>query len=248
MFSTLTDILKCKECESDVTFNIKGEQGLGFKLAVKCNCNQTEINSCPKINNKPFEINNRIVFVMRLLGVGLQGLNVFCGMMNIGQGIAVNAYYSYVQNIWNSANAASDVMTKKAVQEEKTKTAKTGNEFISVSGDGTWSKRGFFSLFGVVSLIGKYSNKVLVVIVKSSFCRSCNYWSHKVGTDEYEEWLENHEEECACTHTGSAGKMEVDGIIEIFKRSVERFGVRYQNYIGDGDTKTFTFSRKSVWR
>ncbi|EFN80246.1 hypothetical protein EAI_02947, partial [Harpegnathos saltator] len=44
---------------------------------------------------------------------------------------------------------------------------------------------------------------------------------------------------CACTHSRSAGKMEVDGVIEIFKRSVERLGVCYKNYIGDGDTKTF---------
>lgn len=239
IFSTLTAILKCKECESDVTFNVTDEEGLGFQLAVKCYCRETKINSCPKINNKSFEINRRIVFVMRLLGVGLEGLNIFCGMMDIGQGMAINTYYSCIKNIWNAANAVFDIMTKKAVQEEKTKTAEAGSECISVSGDGTWSKRGFSSLFGVVSLIGKNTNKVLDVIVKSSFCSSCKYWEHKVDTDEYEEWLEKHKEECACTHSGSAGKMEVDGVIEMFKRSVERFGVRYKNYIGDGDTKTF---------
>lgn len=40
-------------------------------------------------------------------------------------------------------------------------------------------------------------------------------------------------------HEDSAGKMEVDVIIEMFLRSNEKFGVKYDNYIGDGDSKTF---------
>ena len=34
--------------------------------------------------------------------------------------------------------------------------------------------------------------------------------------------------------------MEVDAVIEMFKRSVEKFRVRYRNYIGDGDSKTYS--------
>lgn len=33
--------------------------------------------------------------------------------------------------------------------------------------------------------------------------------------------------------------MEVDAVLEMFLRSEEKFGVRYTNYVGDGDTKTF---------
>lgn len=40
-------------------------------------------------------------------------------------------------------------------------------------------------------------------------------------------------------HEGSAAKIEVNGIIEMFKRSEEKYGVKYSHYIGDGDTKTF---------
>lgn len=32
---------------------------------------------------------------------------------------------------------------------------------LTVSGDETWKKRGFSSLFGVSTLVGKYSKKVL---------------------------------------------------------------------------------------
>jgi len=33
--------------------------------------------------------------------------------------------------------------------------------------------------------------------------------------------------------------MEVDAIKEMFTRSVQKFGVKYLNYIGDGDSKTY---------
>lgn len=29
-------------------------------------------------------------------------------------------------------------------------------------------------------------------------------------------------------------------VIEMFKRSMEKFGVQYRNYIGDGDSKTYS--------
>jgi len=53
-------------------------------------------------------------------------------------------------------------------------------------------------------------------------------------------WQEEHKDSCTANHEGSSGKMEVDGIIEIFKRSVPQFDVKYKRYIGDGDSKTFT--------
>ncbi|XP_046737742.1 uncharacterized protein LOC124406386 [Diprion similis] len=110
---------------------------------------------------------------------------------------------------------------------------------FSVSGDGTWKKRGFKSLYGVTTLIGYYSGKVVDLVVKSSYCQGCTFWKNKTHTKEYEEWFEDHEENCLKNHEGSAGKMEVDSMIEIFSRSEEKFGVRYGNYIGDGNSKTF---------
>ncbi|GFU29260.1 uncharacterized protein TNCV_1975031 [Trichonephila clavipes] len=40
-------------------------------------------------------------------------------------------------------------------------------------------------------------------------------------------------------YSGSAGKMEVDGMLKIFNRSEKLHNLKYSNYIGDGDTKTF---------
>ncbi|GFV33804.1 uncharacterized protein TNCV_2145101 [Trichonephila clavipes] len=40
-------------------------------------------------------------------------------------------------------------------------------------------------------------------------------------------------------YSGSAGKMEVDGMLRIFNRSEKLHNLKYSNYIGDGDSKTF---------
>ncbi|GFW32854.1 uncharacterized protein TNCV_1774221 [Trichonephila clavipes] len=40
-------------------------------------------------------------------------------------------------------------------------------------------------------------------------------------------------------HSGSAGKMEVCGMQKTFLRSEQKHGLKYQRYIGDGDSKTF---------
>ena len=59
-------------------------------------------------------------------------------------------------------------------------------------------------------------------------------------TGEYQGWYESHKESCSANNSGSSGKMEIDAVIDMFKRSVEKFETVYKNYIGDGDSKTFT--------
>ena len=60
-----------------------------------------------------------------------------------------------------------------------------------------------------------------------------------MNTEEYQKWYEYHEEEFMKNYEGSAGKIEVDSVAEMFATSQEKFGVKYSNYIGDGDSKTF---------
>lgn len=59
-----------------------------------------------------------------------------------------------------------------------------------------------------------------------------------MSVEEFEIWTEDHEEECSANHYDSAGGMEVEAMKEMFGRSIERYSVRYTNYIGDGDCKT----------
>jgi len=56
--------------------------------------------------------------------------------------------------------------------------------------------------------------------------------------ESYEEWLSQHDE-CDVNHVGSASKMEVDSVKEMFDRSIDYYGVKYTRYIGDGDSATY---------
>lgn len=240
IFIPLAQLVKCKECNGDITFTKSGERFLGFYLQVSCSCKETKLNSSPTIYNT-FEINRKFVFVMRLLGIGIHGINFFYTFMDISHGVSVSAYYGILNNISVASKCVFDSVIKKAKDEEVEKNSASGHppNDLNVSGDGTWAKRGYTSLFGVVTLIGKYTNKILDLVVKSSYCSECTYWKRKNGTPEYDMWWDVHKEECKANHEGSSGKMEVDGMVEMFRRSQALHGVRYTNYIGDGDSKTF---------
>ena len=147
--------------------------------------------------------------------------------------------------MYEKIKAATDRFFQAAAQEEVFETRKENNtdtNDVTASGDGTWQTRGFASLYGVASLIGFYTGKVLDILVKSAHCQLCKIWENRLTTVEYEEWYEKHVEEgkCETNHSGPAGNMETAAVKEMFRRSEEKLGVRYRNYIGDGDSKTFT--------
>lgn len=241
VFLALSEIAICRSCKQKLTFAESGHRGLGFKIIVQCMCGRREIQSGPFINTG-YEINRRIVFVMRLLGIGREGINVFCGLMDISAGFTKSTYQQIVEHLYAASKTLFESICEKAVTEEKEKNVEHGRpaNHLKVSGDGSWKKRGYTSLYGVTTLIGYYSGKVIDLIVKSGYCHSCTINKNSLDEDAFEEWYENHKDSCSSNHTGSSGKMEVDSITEMFSRSVEKFGVMYSNYIGDGDSKTFT--------
>lgn len=212
VFSAIASSVICKICKKNIKFYQTANRSLGFKIVMQCKCGEQLINSCPLID-KAFEINRRIVFIMRLLGIGREEINLFCGLMDFSQGLALKTYYACLENIHLAVSSIYDSIIKSAVEEEKTKNAEAGNpeNNLTVSGDGTWKKRGFSSLFGVTTLIGKYSKKMLDTVVKSSFCQACNMWKNKKNDaiHEFDEWYKSHEENCTINHIGSAGKMEI---------------------------------------
>ncbi|GFY12259.1 uncharacterized protein TNCV_283621 [Trichonephila clavipes] len=88
-------------------------------------------------------------------------------------------------------------------------------------------------------LTGPKQGKVLDREVLSSFCKGCDsYKGVKFGI-KYNKWQRAHKISCRKNYSGSAGKMEVDGMLRIFNRSEKLHNLKYSNYIGDGDTKTF---------
>ena len=117
---------------------------------------------------------------------------------------------------------------------------KEGTTDIGVSVDGTWQRRGFSSLNGIVAAVSTSNFKVIDVDTLSRYCPACASKEELRKTDrlEYDKWKTIHTPNCKANYDGSAGSMETTGA-NIFKRSVERHGVRYVRYYGDGDSKGF---------
>lgn len=86
VFAAISQMVICRGCKKDVQFGETGNRGLGFKIAMTCDCDVKTIDSCSRVNGV-FEINCRIVMVMRLLGVSRGGLNLFCEFMDLCQGL-----------------------------------------------------------------------------------------------------------------------------------------------------------------
>ena len=109
---------------------------------------------------------------------------------------------------------------------------------VAVPCDGAWQRRGFTSLNGAVACISMGSGKVLDIEVMSRYCQSCvtnerlRHRSCKISTENYRSLLYD-ESQRFCP------RMEQEGVKCIFDRSIKLNGLRYTDYNGDGDTKSY---------
>ena len=114
---------------------------------------------------------------MRALGHGHTGLSTFCGIMDLPPAIAPSAYDKINDQLRDICSDTAQELMNRAVKEEVQ--LSPPNTELTVSGDGTWRKRGFSSLKSVASIIGNRSGKVLDVVIKNSFCKPCSVWEKR---------------------------------------------------------------------
>ena len=96
------------------------------------------------------------------------------------------------------------------------------NEFIAdtvVSSDGSWQKRGYDSLDGIVTIIQNDVGKCINICVLSKKGIACTSREKRQGTLEYEKFVSEHN--CPINHSGSAGSMETSGVVECFQLSIQ---------------------------
>ena len=60
-----------------------------------------------------------VSFLHLLLGIGLEGVNIFCGIMDLGHGLAKYTYYLILENIHAAASAVYEVSLSLAIKKEK---------------------------------------------------------------------------------------------------------------------------------
>ena len=56
-----------------------------------------------------------------------------------------------------------------------------------ISGDDTWTKRGYSSLYGVVTALSTITGKAVDAEVMSKNCKECTGWRGKEGTQEFQD-------------------------------------------------------------
>lgn len=81
-------------------------------------------------------------------------------------------------------------------------------------------------------MLGKNGgSKVIDTEVMTTFCHQCT----QLENTRLSKVLAKHK--CSINHIGSAGAMESEGALTIFKQSKELYGIQYAKYLGGGDSK-----------
>ena len=177
---------------------------------------------------------------MRSIGKGRKGAVRFCTLMNMPEPSLPRSYSYHATAINKSVKKVAEETMAEAAKEIHEQLDFSEFAEIGVSGDGTWQKRGYSSLHGVVNVASMETGKVLDTEVLSQFCRQCSLHEKKnLDTTEYLVWKAEHESKCKANFKGSSGLMEPKGTENIFSRSAEKHKILYTDLYCDGDSKSF---------
>ena len=242
-------IMACPQClQCSITVKEDGTKKMGFASCITIECEsetcdfKNTFHTSPRIEkSQAFDVNRRVVLAGRNIGIGYNGLVKFSAIMNMPFPLQKKSHQAHVQAIRDAAKSAAVKSMSKAVAETKEFYDQSDNGIckIGVSGDGTWRRRGYKSLYGVVSVISIATGKVLDTEVMSKECRQCMKWEGKEKTAEYDAWWNEHCHNCQANFSGSSGAMDSEGTLQIFKRSMEKHSLIYSEFLGDGDSKAY---------
>ena len=176
-----------------------------------------------------------------MVGRGRSGLETFCAFMNTLPPVSPPCYSEYNQRILKASLAEAEASQKAAASQlHKLQGCLEGEVIdVAVTCDGTWSKRGFTAIYGVVVVASWDNGKVLDTEVLTKYCAECGHHENmSKESEEYKKWWEGHRDNCDVNYHGSSPAMEAIGALRIWQRSVEKHNLRYTVVISDGDSKT----------
>ncbi|GFS77974.1 uncharacterized protein TNCV_2028411 [Trichonephila clavipes] len=151
---------------------------------------------------------------------------------NFHEGIQIatinTRFFPYGKQILNAAKLVYEDSIQKAANEAICENE--GYKNIAVAVDGTWQRRGYTTLNGVVTVSSIGTGNVKDVDILSKYCTCKN--------------LPFHENDCKRNYVASSGAMELQGASKIFQQSLSLHNARYITYLGDGDRKAFDAVKK----
>ncbi|CAN7994762.1 unnamed protein product, partial [Ixodes pacificus] len=237
--SFLQDVAVCKKCnKGEIILEEAIHRRSGLASCINVTCSECDALSVLETSRRTagnvFEVNQRFVYALRTCGKGLTTGRIICAVLNLPP--PPRKFASYNARLLDATTTVvSKSMAKAAEELKKEASAFDGELESAVTVDGTWMKRGYSSLHGVVAAVSADTGKVLDFEVESKFCHMCARNLHP----------DDNLSECKITYDGPFGGMESAGAVKIFGRSVEKHQIMYTTYIGDGDSKAYIAVRDS---
>jgi hypothetical protein len=228
----IKQFVRCSNCDSENCIelfeNCKKRRGLATSIGARCvECQSSSSTMTSKVTrDKLYELNVRYVYGLRSIGKGNAAGKTLSAVMNLPQ--PPTRFGTYTKTIGRNIEQVCESSMRHAVQGAIEENVNIDKKDLSVALDGTWQKRGHTSLNGVVTATSVDTGKVIDIECLSKYCHGC---TKGVGLGQ------NHT--CSKNFEGTSGGMECKGAVAIFQRSVATRGVRYVNYLGDGDSKSF---------
>lgn len=229
-------------CGSPLTVVEDRAQRRGFvsRIAICCTICGTESLITDPYCEEDLEVNSRSVLAMRLTGQGRAGLATFAGVMGMPPPVSASNFSVHNKKLRDATEKIKDANQSAAAKHLRKNVAEDEVVDVKVTLDGTWARRGHQSLYGVVVVASWETGQVLDTEVLSKYCHACNKKRNADTTsDEFLDWWEGHQAECSVNYSGSSGAMEVEGALRIWRRSVDKYKLRYTQIISDGDSKSF---------
>ena len=207
-------------------------------------CGQSTAVQTSKLDRKAKreELNTTAILAIRSVGCGHSGLRKFCGVMDLPPPLSPSNYQKHAKAIHDAAKQEAEESMNLAVKSLRTQAHRESEILdVSISCDGTWARREFTSLHGVVVVASLETGQILDCEVISKTCYACK---RKAATkpdlksSEFQLWYESHLNECQANFEGSSPAMESAGTEVIWGRSLHKYNCRYTTLLGDGNAKT----------
>ena len=157
--SSVSEIGKCFACRSTLTLreDLVSRRGLVSTLVICCTnsmCSKEAV-VCDLCSSESKHLNTRSIMGMRQIGRGRAGLESFCGYMDMLPPVMAASYKIHNERIAVASMEAAEANMQAASQNlhRKFGVQPSALKDVTVTCDGTWSKRGFTATYGVVVVI-----------------------------------------------------------------------------------------------
>ena len=188
----------CKACGGPVSFKeeLFKREGLCTHPYLFCqNCKTKTPIPFAKCGSRSLAVNRRAVLANKCVGCSYTSPETLFVLLHLPPPVSQHAYQQHMKAVAVGACAEVEESMRRAREEVRDLYDALLDQVVDllVSCDGTWQKRGFSSLFGVVFIIAYETGKVLDYAVSSKHCTGCKKWENRDQTSpDYLAWKEKH--------------------------------------------------------